>query len=138
MNTVLPFVGALLAYVLYHTLTSILSKRRTLAKAAELGCKSPPLCPNKLPFGFDHIQRALKADQEKCFPDMLLKRVSEMGAHTFQTNMIGSEILFTAEPKNIKAMLATQFADFCLGQTRRGNFFPLLGNGIFTQDGKDW
>jgi len=44
----------------------------------------------------------------------------------------------TVDPKNIQAVLATQFHDFSLGQTRRGNFFPLLGNGIFTNDGKAW
>jgi hypothetical protein len=138
MYTVLPIICILLAFALYRALTSILTKRHTLAEAQSLGCKPPPVCANKLPFGFDHVQRALKADQEKSFPDLLVERVSEMGAHTFQTNMLGSEILFTVEPKNIQAMLATQFSDFCLGQPRRGNFFPLLGNGIFTQDGKEW
>lgn len=44
----------------------------------------------------------------------------------------------TTDPENIKAILATQFEDFELGPMRRGNFFPMLGNGIFTADGEGW
>lgn len=44
----------------------------------------------------------------------------------------------TIEPENVKAVLASQFEDFELGPVRRANFFPLLGNGIFTADGEAW
>jgi cytochrome P450 len=46
--------------------------------------------------------------------------------------------IYTCDPKNIQAILATRFQDFELGETRRQSFFPLLGNGIFTADGKEW
>jgi len=55
----------------------------------------------------------------------------------FRTQLKFSSI-FTVEPENVKAILATQFEDFELGHVRRGNFFPMLGNGIFTADGQDW
>ena len=42
------------------------------------------------------------------------------------------------DEKNIQAILATQFKDFDIGPKRRNNFMPLLGNGIFTQDGAAW
>ncbi|KAL4739295.1 cytochrome P450 [Aspergillus similis] len=38
---------------------------------------------------------------------------------------------------NIKAVLATKFADFDLRE-RNEAFRPLLGTGIFTQDGREW
>ncbi|KAI9743319.1 MAG: hypothetical protein M1818_003165 [Claussenomyces sp. TS43310] len=53
-------------------------------------------------------------------------------------SVLGSSTLFTADEKNIEAMLATQFNDFGLGPDRRGSFRPLLGNGIFTEDGEQW
>ncbi|CAN3486687.1 cytochrome P450 52A5 [Diutina catenulata] len=43
----------------------------------------------------------------------------------------------TCNPDNVKAMLATQFSDFCLGR-RRPQLAPLLGDGIFTLDGVGW
>ncbi|KAJ5569876.1 uncharacterized protein N7459_009306 [Penicillium hispanicum] len=41
------------------------------------------------------------------------------------------------DPRNIEAVLSTQFSDFGLG-LRPPTFDPLLGSGIFTQDGKHW
>lgn len=52
--------------------------------------------------------------------------------------MAMSQLMGCLDEKNIQAILATQFKDFDIGPVRRGNFFPLLGNGIFTQDGKAW
>ena len=52
--------------------------------------------------------------------------------------MLGSNFYQTFEPKNIQALLATQFSDFALGDVRRQAFYPMLGNGIFTADGKAW
>ena len=43
----------------------------------------------------------------------------------------------TSEPDNVKALLATQFSDFGLGN-RYEHFLPLLGDGIFTLDGNGW
>ncbi len=52
--------------------------------------------------------------------------------------MIGNEQIHTDKPRNIQAVLATQFSDFSLGKVRRGIMFPFLGNSIFAQDGKGW
>lgn len=40
--------------------------------------------------------------------------------------------VLTIDPKNVQAVLSTNFKDFQLGHPRRRAFFPLLGNGIFT------
>lgn len=52
--------------------------------------------------------------------------------------VFGEGGFFTIEPQNIKAILATQFKDFGLGDRRNGNFAPLLGRGIFSSDGDEW
>lgn len=56
---------------------------------------------------------------------------------TFKEKMIGNNLISTIDPANIKALLATQFNDFGLGIHHR-QFYPLLGDGIFTLDGKGW
>lgn len=74
----------------------------------------------------------------------MLERMAEMSqktgrlCSTWAGGMLGEKMYFTADPKNIQAMLATQFEDFCLGQGRRNNMEPTLGYGIFVQDGKAW
>ena len=56
---------------------------------------------------------------------------------TFEQNLLGSRAIDTIDPKNIEAVLSTQFEEFGLG-LRPPTFFPLLGSGIFTQDGPQW
>lgn len=132
------FLLSLLLFGIYRLVSSNLRRRQIHRESQRLGCKPVKVSKNRLPLGIDLIQRYLKADAEKCFPDLLIQRMAEQGTTTFKNNVLGTEQIFTAEPKNMQAMLATQFSDFCLGITRRKNFFPLLGNGIFTQDGKAW
>ena len=68
--------------------------------------------------------------------DMLVFREEEMSrihgrrCSTFKQSLLGQEVLFTSDPKNIQAMLAVQFDDFGLGPARRGNMIATLGDGI--------
>ena len=82
---------------------------------------------------------------------------------TYTQDAGGKIIVLTRDPRNVKAMLQTKFRgmiknkillqslvvkrdigadgrslDFELGADRQGNYFPLLGVGIFTQDGHGW
>ncbi|KAL0766706.1 hypothetical protein CaCOL14_011151 [Colletotrichum acutatum] len=58
--------------------------------------------------------------------------------YTFEVSLIGSRAIFTADPENIRAMLATQFNDFGKGQRFRADWFELMGNSIFNVDGDAW
>lgn len=51
--------------------------------------------------------------------------------------ILGQNFVSTSDPENIKAVLATKFKDFDLGE-RNDAFSPFLGSGIFTADGKHW
>lgn len=51
--------------------------------------------------------------------------------------IFGKNFISTSDPENVKAVLATQFDDFYLGE-RSLVFGPFLGRGIFTEDGKHW
>ncbi|EGP89995.1 putative P450 monooxygenase [Zymoseptoria tritici IPO323] len=46
--------------------------------------------------------------------------------------------VITRDPRNIRAMLSRQFKSFEIGSGRHGCVRPLLGDGIFTQDGSKW
>ncbi|KAK2628894.1 hypothetical protein QTJ16_001997 [Diplocarpon rosae] len=126
------------AYVIYLFVSSFLRSRQQAVQARELQCEEPPFQKNRYPLGIDQIIRALAADRDKQFPVDTIKRMSDVGAITYRYSVLGNRNIFTADEKNIQAILASQFSDFDLGPTRRGNFWPLLGNGIFTQDGAGW
>lgn len=67
----------------------------------------------------------------------LIQERHEAAGYTYQTQTLGSLVINTSEPENIKAILATSFEDYSLG-FRQAALGPLLGKGVFTTDFKDW
>ena len=51
---------------------------------------------------------------------------------------LGRQAVLTADPENLKVMLAKNFQDFGLGDTRKDGLKPLFGSGIFNFDGQVW
>jgi len=137
-TAVLALSWAFASYVIYSIVSALLVRRQNAAKARELKCEEPVFQKNRWPMGIDNIVRAIKADKEKLFPVDQIKRTVDVGAITYGFSIFGAPAVFTADEKNIQAVLATQFKDFDLGVRRIGNFWPLLGGGIFTQDGPAW
>ena len=129
---------ALIAYIIYSFTSRFIKSRRDAAQAERLGCRPAPLLSNMLPFGVDHIREAIQADNAHRFVDMMKERCAKMGTLTHEYKVLGTTGFMTIDPKNIQAILATQFHDFEIGQMRIKNFQPLLGTGIFTSDGKQW
>lgn len=68
----------------------------------------------------------------------VLARYTRMGTYTWTQLFLGDRVINTAEPENIKAILATQFKEFELPPRRKVAFRPTFGHGIFTTDGKEW
>jgi len=136
-NYLLAALWASISYILYTLIVKFVKDRRYARKAAKLGCKPPPLLPNNIPLGIDRIRESLKADSAMLFPEFMTARCAQMG-ETHAYKILGNMGFMTIDPKNIQAVLATQFHDFEIGNQRRDNFLPLLGNGIFTSDGKSW
>ncbi|KAF4766862.1 hypothetical protein N7455_005527 [Penicillium solitum] len=112
--------------------------------AKSLGCGSVPLYPCKDPLGIDNLKQSLAADKAKLVPELAEERVKVISDQesryvtTFSIRNLGRTHIFTIDPKNIQALLATQFKDFELGSVRRLSLHPLLGTGIFTADGEEW
>ncbi|KFY66280.1 hypothetical protein V496_02116 [Pseudogymnoascus sp. VKM F-4515 (FW-2607)] len=135
---VLSIIYVIASYTGYCLLNFLLIQRHNARRARELKCLDPPTLPSHRILGLDHLKAALNADKAKEFPVEMVRRRDQVGAETFLYSTMGSNNIFTSDEKNIQAILATQFKDFIIGPRRRNNFFPLLGNGIFTQDGAGW
>ncbi|KAK8863031.1 cytochrome P450, partial [Apiospora arundinis] len=67
-----------------------------------------------------------------------MKTRFEENSYTFKSRVLLDDFYWTCEPKNIQAILATQFQSFGVGIDRYNNFKPLMGHGIFTSDGAKW
>ena len=102
------------------------------------GCKKPTFAPQRDPFfGFDIFMKCEKVIREKRFLDYVAKQFHNSGS-TFKWNLMGDELVFTCEPQNLQAMLATSFGDFDLGAFRQKITKPFWGVGIFNSDGPFW
>ncbi|KAG9192422.1 unspecific monooxygenase [Alternaria panax] len=145
-STILLAAWAGVSFVLYRIISSIIISRRHAAAARQLGCQ--PAYPRKQspldPLGIQNTARILAAKNEARLPQYMKEMVDDASATagravtTLHQNMLGVESFFTVEPRNVQAILATQFKEFGLGERRNGNFFPLLGRGIFSSDGEKW
>jgi hypothetical protein len=131
-------VGVLFVSIVYLTASSFLANRYHARKARELGCQPAWERPHRLPLGIDLVREVMQADKDQVVPPYFLNLYQQLGKPTWLQNFLGTKVYVTADPKNIQAVLATQFNDFEIGEMRRKNFFPLFGNGIFTTDGKAW
>jgi cytochrome P450 len=125
--------------VLLRAINTFLIKPLQLRlKSRRLGCSPVPIEPTRWPLGIDLVRRGLQADREQRTPDFVAARFEAMGRYTWGLSVLGTSNLITADPRNIQALLATQFDDFIMGSARRTNLKTALGRSIFAIDGNAW
>lgn len=124
--------------LIYISIDHVITNHRNGEKAKRLGCQPPKSLEHRWPLAVDLIYELFHADRKKILPEYLRERFRRAGATTYSYLFLHKTTIFTIDPKNLQAILSTQFQDFSLGSTRRANFSPFLGHGIFTEDGKDW
>ncbi|GLB05087.1 hypothetical protein AtubIFM57258_011118 [Aspergillus tubingensis] len=126
-------------YLLYV----LLSRWQHAQNARKWNCGSIPSYPGDV-LGINTLKEALAMDKARQVPTVTRRRVDIMSARenryttTFHFRQLGTDVISTCDPKNVQALLATQFKDFELGQSRRNALHWLLGSGIFTADGDHW
>ncbi|ROV99932.1 hypothetical protein VMCG_06186 [Cytospora schulzeri] len=101
--------------------------------------------PTKLPWALDVIYLTVRATINHKNLDKWYDYFRESGTDTDGNGMFTAELraldrrtIFTADPENIKAILATQFQDFGKGEVFHREWREFLGDSIFTTDGQMW
>ncbi|PLB34797.1 cytochrome P450 [Aspergillus candidus] len=128
--------GSLALSLIYKFIKGQNERRIDEQFAAAHGCQ--PLKPwtSKWPLGLDLLFKAFEYDRRQQILRFFLDVISQSG-NTFEQKLLFSRGIDTIEPRNIEAILSSQFSDFDLG-LRPVHFDPLMGSGIFTQDGEQW
>lgn len=62
---------------------------------------------------------------------MIASHMALLG-HTAEYRMLGTQLVITDDPGNIKAIMSTSFGDWGKGKVLKGIWQQLLGNSIFT------
>lgn len=132
----LAFLAVLVLYKVQQRLS--LSARHDLI-IKEHGCKPIRRLPElENPFfEWRFLVNTMKAYRKHRLMELIQDRYNRLG-YTIRAKVMFRYIYQTAEPQNIKTILATKFNDWSLPDGRKRAFIPLLGQGIFTSDGPAW
>ncbi|KAF8862692.1 putative cytochrome P450 [Acephala macrosclerotiorum] len=126
-------------YFIYRLALYVIAAQRRNKIIRDNGCKPYKNYPHKDPiFGFDLFFENSKLSKTGGFLDKICERYARQNTWTYSQLLLGERVINTAEPENIKAILATQFKDFELPPRRKAAFQPTFGHGIFTTDGVEW
>lgn len=95
-----------------------------------------------LPFGidliYDAVQHAKRHENLQFWDKNFMKYGNKHNPYSAEVTTGGQRIIFTADPENIKAILATQFNDYGKGPKFHEDFEEFLGDGIFSTDHERW
>ncbi|MCJ1376664.1 hypothetical protein MMC20_007908 [Loxospora ochrophaea] len=128
---------ATLRYAYFYIYTYFSEKRKDKGSSP---CELPSLFPHKDPFfGLDAIWDGIRAAETYSFLKRQRVQYAEYGA-TYLSKFFATRVINTIEPRNIQAVLSTQFIDYEVGARRKNAFAPLLGreHSIFQLDGVAW
>lgn len=131
----LAFVLALSIVYVYQTARTNLSNRKVQSAH---GCKSPRSFRQKPLLGLDTAWQSLQAARSHRLLETSRARFRQVGTRTFSMKVLGRSIVYTAEPENLKTIMATSFNDWALPRQRKEAFAPVIGHGIFTLDDAAW
>ncbi|KAF9630735.1 Cytochrome P450 [Lasiodiplodia theobromae] len=135
-----PVALAVLAVLLY-LVRALASRVNAASRLRALG-GCAPVRTTYLPLGLDLVYTAVKATLGNASYDFWLDLFRTAGnptnPYTVEAAVGGVRTIFTADPDNIKAILATQFADYGKGERFNQEWHDFLGDSIFTTDGPKW
>ncbi|KAJ9648741.1 hypothetical protein H2199_000654 [Coniosporium tulheliwenetii] len=125
-----PSVSVLILIVAYYIISTLrlLNENR---KIRSLGARAP-IRRTYLP------SASTSSTRPSTFWEKSFSRGPEDHNYTLEFRTSGQRIIFTADPENIKAILATQFQDYGKGEQFNKDWHDFLGDSIFTTDGERW
>lgn len=132
--------GMLLSIFLLYILYVKLDKWQRRRRSARLhGTKPVRRVRNLEPIlGLDHLWRLVGASSRNRFLAFFHEEHFKKYGHTFEMNLVGHDLIITNEPRNVQAVLASQFEDFAIGPRRRAHSKQLVGIGLLNADGPVW
>ena len=120
--------GVAVLYVVYQVLRTL----RASARIRSLGARAPvrkSYAPWGIDIAYEVLTHALRDETYQMWVNMFDKWAGP-GRYTVEAG-VGERVILTAEPENIKAILATQFKDYGKGESFRKDWYNFLGNGAW-------
>ncbi|KAI0433586.1 cytochrome P450 [Xylaria sp. FL1042] len=127
----------LLSLTVVFTLWQIYLKIDESIRLRRLGARAPKIV-SRLPFGIDVVSKQVEAVMKYKNMETFVEMMKPSTNYNVEGRMLGRRVVFTADPENIKAILATQFSDYGKGEPFHREWKEFLGDSIFVTDGQSW
>ncbi|OTB14355.1 hypothetical protein K445DRAFT_62887 [Daldinia sp. EC12] len=131
------FTSVFIVLSIAYAVWTIYLKIDENARLGRLGLRGPRIKSN-WPWGLEIIKKQVFATITHTCYEVFLELVGHLPNYTGESNLLGFRVVLTADPENIKAILATQFPEFGKGEQFHKEWSEFLGDSIFTTDGHQW
>ena len=134
--TSILYPGLLLACVYIYQKLSAYNKFR--AAAIQYNCQRPRKYPHLDPvWGYDlYLERARATQRGQLL--RLHERHFSLYGKTFEERFFNTKVINTIEAANIQHVASTLFQDWGKVPSRNHSASPVLGRGVFSEDGVFW
>ena len=130
--------GGGLLWVVSKSLRVVKRARRNLRLAKQWHCEPVARYKTTDPvLGIDLILKLLKAIKTFSMLQFTMDNFDNAKVNSISFPLMGTRIITTREPENIKAILAVNFDHYGIEPLRKG-LVTFLGKGIFVVDGAAW
>lgn len=122
-------LGAVVVLYIAYKISVVISINAQIRK---LGARAP-VRRSYVPWGLDMAYEVLMSALENKTYEMWLgmfEKWAGPGRYTIEAG-VGQRVILTADPENMKAILATQFKDYGKGKQFWQEWHAFLGNGMF-------
>jgi cytochrome P450 len=137
-----PLILGIGIFLLVKIIQTLYRNRQFRAFALSKGAENPVREKFKLPWAIDGLLETLRAARtgdKDIFEDIYVARQRRLNRGSWYVVSTGNrEVISTCDPRNIKAILSTQFEDFEQGALREAQLRVVLGRSIFNSDGEHW
>lgn len=132
--------GLLASVVAGYLLYSFAIRLSQAQRLRKLGGARAQRIRARLPWSLDIIYGTVKATVTHKNYEKWLELFGENASSSYTAEMrpLGRRMVLTADPENIKAILATQFGEFGKGDIFHEEWREFLGDSIFVTDGAMW
>ncbi|KAI1634446.1 cytochrome P450 [Biscogniauxia mediterranea] len=108
-----------------------------ITRLRRLGRCGPKL-NSSFPFGIDIIWGQIRSILDDTSLEHFFRILETTPNYTGESRVLGTRLVATIDPENIKAILTTKFQDFGKGEPFHRQWSEFLGDGIFATDGQLW
>lgn len=126
-----------IAYLLY-AFSCRKAEENKIKKLGGRGTRRKGWAPFALDLLYEALASAARNEVLNFWQQTFAKYGNPSNPWTIEAGDGPRRIILTADPENIKAILATQFQDYGKGENFNKDWHDFLGDSIFTTDGDKW